>query len=117
MRGEFGFLCMSICLESKYVRIHEKESWTAERYKHVLEKTGGIVPYDRAPKRIYDCPRNYIIEGDFISQEHIHFVVSCLSIVFGVKLVSQKFSYIDNTNIKPLHIGLLPCQKENMNFF
>lgn len=114
LKGEFGFLCMSVCLESKYVKIYEKAGWTREKYKEFLEKTGGVIPENgRAPQRIYDCPRNYSIEGDFLSQDHIDFFVSCLGLIFGVKLVSKKFSYVDNTNIIPLHIGFVEFSKKD----
>lgn len=66
---------------------------------------------------MYSCPLNYIIEGDFVSQEHINFTVICLSIALGVKLVSQEYSYVDSTNIKPLHLGFVEMSPLEYQYF
>lgn len=117
MKGNFGFLCMSTRIDGNYVKIYEKEEFIGENYKNILQVTKGFVPNERASRRIYNCPLNYAIEGDFISVEHIDFTVYCLSIAFGVKLVSKPYSYIDSTNITPLHLGFVEMSDIYNSYF
>lgn len=115
--GEFGFLCKSMTIQGKHVVAYEKKEYENFDYEDVLKKTKGFVPKGRAPRRVYSCPLNYIIEGNFVSQEHIDFTVTCLSIALGVKLVSEKYSYVDSTNIKPLHLGFVEMSSAEYQYF
>lgn len=117
MKGNFGFLCMSTRIDGNYAKIYEKDEFTGKDYKNILKLTKGFVPKERAPMRIYNCPLNYEIEGDFISDKHIDFTVSCLSMAFGVKLVSKSYSYVDNTNITPLHLGYVEMSQVDNKLF
>lgn len=117
MKGNFGFLCMSTKIDGTYAKIYEKDEFVGKDYKNILKVTKGFVPKERTPRRIYNCPLNYEIVGDFISENHIDFTVSCLSIAFGVKLVSKPYSYVDNTNITPFHLGFVEMSPSDNKLF
>lgn len=112
MKGECGFLCTSLHFETEKFIFTEKTPQSENYYKGILKKHGGFTHSYHPESSIYNCPLNYSIEGDFISQEHIDFTVQCLGFLLGTKLVSKKFSYIGNTNIKPYHIGFINFNKE-----
>ena len=112
MKGECGFLCTSLHFETDKFIFTEKTPQSENYYKDILKKHGGFTHSYHPESSIYNCPLNYSIEGDFISQEHIDFTVQCLGFLLGTKLVSKKFSYIGNTNIKPYHIGFINFNKE-----
>lgn len=112
MKGECGFLCTSLHFETDKFIFTEKTPQSENYYKDILKKHDGFTHSYHPESSIYNCPLNYSIEGDFISQEHIDFTVQCLGFLLGTKLVSKKFSYIGNTNIKPYHIGFINFNKE-----
>lgn len=112
MKGECGFLCTSLHFETDKFIFTEKTPQSENYYKDILKKHDGFTHSYHPESSIYNCPLNYNIEGDFISQEHIDFTVQCLGFLLGTKLVSKKFSYIGNTNIKPYHIGFINFNKE-----
>lgn len=115
--GQLGFLCMSIHLEGEHFKLYEKEVQSLDYYEKFLKKNDGFTHRNRSVGRVYTCPLNYILEGGFLSNDHFKFVVNCIGFLFGVKLVSKQFSYVDNTLLRPFHLGFIQFSNQQYQFF
>lgn len=106
MESNFGFLCLKTHMVSKYVEIYEKDkNFNNSMYEDILEKTKGYLPIGQTCRRVQYCPLNYVIKGDFKSSQHLDFIINCLSMAYGVKLVNNSFGHVDFTCIRPFHLG------------
>lgn len=99
MKLDFGYFDTDIMINTSNFII----SKTTDKYSKAIhdqaDKDGWITARSIS-NRIFGLPKNYQIDGNFVSDEHARFIVWCLSFFFGVRLSTFPREFLDATNIQ-----------------
>ena len=102
----FGLIAKEVKIETEYFKIYRSDK-TEYDLSGVVDSSGWITSYDICRKtkrdkftRIFNLPRNYTLQGEFLSEEHAKFIVWCYSFLSGMRLSYLDFGFLDAVNVK-----------------